>query len=191
MIYPTIWAVPRGGPELSGKPQVDFLSRYARQAVAHSAEMLGLSIKAFETDDNGAPRPSHGIYWSLSHKPDYVAGVAAGHPIGIDVEKIRTVSNRLFDRVASKNERALMKADPALAFFRCWTAKEVVLKRVGVGVGGLSQCRLRRVIDDCHLAVSYRETVFTVAQNFFNQHVAAVLKTGDETINWQFGRNEG
>ncbi len=187
IIYPTIWAVPSGSLKLSGKPQVDFLRRYARQAVSSSAEALGLSIDAFDTDANGAPLPVNGIYWSLSHKPGYVAGVAAGHPIGIDVEKIRAVSNRLFDKVLNKAEQCLMETDQALTFFRCWTAKEVVLKRVGVGIKGLSQSRVRRVIDDYHMAVAYQGKEFIVAQTFFNQYVAAVLKTGDEIVEWQFG----
>ena len=185
-IYPVVMAVPQTGRELSGKAQVDFLKEYARQAVARSAAALGFSISAFETNEKGAPLPADGIHWSLSHKPAYVAGVAANHPIGIDVEKIRSVDEGLFSRVISDTERKLLTADAPLMFFRFWTAKQVVLKRVGIGIAGLSKCRVRQVIDDYHLALDYEGAGFMVAQTFFDDHIAAVLKTGDETIDWQF-----
>lgn len=185
-LYPVVRAVPQAGRNLSGKAQVDFLSKYARQAAARSAAMLGPSLRSFDTDPNGAPIPVDGIYWSLSHKPDYVAGVAAGHPIGIDVEKIRLVEKSLFDKVIDEAERKLLDADQAVMFFRFWTAKEVVLKRIGVGLAGLSKCRVRQVAGEHQLVIAYEKTEFTVLQRFFNNHVAAVLKTGTEIIEWQF-----
>ncbi len=184
-LYPVIRPVPTAGRNLSGKAQVDFLRGYARQAVAHSAKLHGLSIRSFDTDPSGAPIPVDGIYWSLSHKPDYVAGVAAKHPIGIDIEKIRPVENRLFDRVINASERKLLDANPNFLFFRFWTAKEVVLKRMGVGLAGLSRCRVREVVDDHRLVVDHEKTGFTVVQAFFDDHIAAVLKIEDEVIDWR------
>ncbi|HMA86677.1 MAG TPA: 4'-phosphopantetheinyl transferase superfamily protein [Desulfosalsimonadaceae bacterium] len=186
-LYPVVRAVPPAGRNLSGKAQVDFLRRYARQAVAHSARPLDLSIDVFNTDEKGAPLPADGVYWSLSHKPDYVAGIAARHPTGIDIEKIRPVGRRLFAKVIDESERKLLDADPNFLFFRFWTAKEVVLKRMGIGLAGLSKCRVRRVIDDDQLVVDYQATGFTVIQTFFNDHIAAVLKTAQDTIEWQLG----
>ena len=166
---------------------MDFLRTYARQAVAHSAKLQGLSIRSFDTDPSGAPIPVDGTYWSLSHKPDYVAGVAATHPTGIDIEKIRPVGSRLFAKVIGDSERKLLDADPSFLFFRFWTAKEVVLKRMGVGLAGLSKCRVRRVIDGSQLVVDYQTDSFTVTQTFFDNHIAAVLKTAQDTIEWQLG----
>jgi len=185
-IYPVIWRVPPSGRRLSGKAQVDFLRQYAREAVARSAAIQNLPIRSFDTDSSGAPIAVDGIYWSLSHKPDYVAGVAAKHPTGIDIEKIRPVEKRLFDRVINASERKLLNADPNFLFFRFWTAKEVVLKRMGVGLAGLSKCRVRRVIDDYELCVDYQAAGFTVMQTFFDDYIAAVLKADAEVIEWQF-----
>jgi len=149
--------------------------------------MIGVPIPSFDTAPSGAPLPVHGVYWSLSHKPDYVAGIAAKHPTGIDVEKIRPVEKRLFERVINESERTLLDADPAFVFFRFWTAKEVVLKLMGIGLAGLSKCRVRRVIDDYQLIVDYQTTGFTVIQTFFDDYIAAVLKTAQDTIEWQLG----
>ena len=185
-IYPVIWRVPPSGRRLSGRAQVDFLRQYAREAVARSAAIQNLPIRSFDADPSGAPIAVDGIYWSLSHKPDYVAGVAAKHPTGIDIEKIRPVENRLFDRVINASERKLLDADSSLLFFRFWTAKEAVLKRMGVGLAGLSKCRVRRVIDDYELCVDYQTAGFTVMQTFFDDYIAAVLKVDAEVIEWQF-----
>ncbi|MFP4532330.1 MAG: 4'-phosphopantetheinyl transferase family protein [Desulfobacterales bacterium] len=184
-LYPVIRAVPTAGRNLSGKAQVDFLRTYARQAVAYSAKLQGLSIRSFDTDPSGAPIPVDGIYWSLSHKPGYVAGVAAKHPTGIDVEKIRPVDTRLIAKVIDESERKLLDADPNFLFFRFWTAKEVVLKRTGVGLSGLSRCRVREVVDDHRLVVVYEKIGFTVVQTFFDDYIAAVLKIEDEVIDWR------
>jgi 4'-phosphopantetheinyl transferase len=184
-IYPVVRAVPPAGRNLSGKERADFLKRYARQAVARSAAIQNLPIRSFDTDPSGAPIAVDGIYWSLSHKPDYVGGVAAKHPTGIDIEKIRPVENRLFDRVINASERKLLDADPNFLFFRFWTAKEVVLKRMGIGLSGLSNCRVRHVIDDDQLIVDYQTAEFTVMQTFFEDYIAAVLKADAEVIEWQ------
>ena len=185
-LYPVVRAVPPAGRNLSGKAQVDFLRRYARQAVAHSARSLDLSIDVFNTDEKGAPLPADGVYWSLSHKPDYVAGIAARHPTGIDIEKIRPVGRRLFAKVIDESERKLLDGDPNFLFFRFWTAKEVVLKRMGIGLAGLSKCRVHAVTDDRRLIVTYEKERFEVAQTFFDGHVAAVLKETGEAVEWHF-----
>ena len=155
--------------------------------MAHSARLLDLSINVFNTDEKGAPLPADCVYWSLSHKPDYVAGIAAKHPTGIDIEKIRPVGRRLFAKVIDESERKLLDADPNFLFFRFWTAKEVVLKLMGIGLAGLSKCRVRRVIDDYQLIIDYHTTGFTVTQTFFDDYIAALLKADREVIEWQFG----
>ncbi|NJL59098.1 MAG: hypothetical protein HC887_05035, partial [Desulfobacteraceae bacterium] len=48
----------------------------------------------------GAPLPINGCYWSLTHKPDYVGAVLSPTPIGIDIEKIRSISDMMFRKIA-------------------------------------------------------------------------------------------
>jgi len=134
-IYPVVWAVPADKQKLSGRAGVDFLRAYARQAVRRSACYAGSPMTRLPVGENGAPLPAGGLCWSLSHKPGCVAGVVAPHPVGIDVETVRPVEMRLINRVLNASERRLAGADPdpAFWFFRCWTAKEVVLKQAGIG----------------------------------------------------------
>ena len=139
-----------------------------------SAVALGRLAK----DGRGVPQPCNGIFWSLSHKPEYVAGVVAPQPIGIDVEKIRPCSEGLFKKTATDAEWGL--ADPVAnrlgIFFRYWTAKEAVLKACGMGLTGLSKCRIVALNGSTGITVEYRDRTWQVEHYFFDDHLASVVK---------------
>jgi len=186
-LYPVVLPVPQDRRQLSGRAKVDFLRGFAREAVRRSAVHSGCRLDDLPITDKRVPLPAGGIYWSLSHKSAYVAGVCAAHPIGIDVEKVKPVDERLFHRVLDASEQRLAGAEDAnRLFFRCWTAKEVVLKRVGIGLAGLSKCRVQAVTDERRLLVAYEKERFEVAQTFFDGHVAAVLMEAGEAVAWLF-----
>ena len=87
-----------------------------------------------EKDKNGAPLPSKGTYWSLTHKSANVAAVVAPRPVGIDIEVLRPCNPNLYQRIASAEEWDLAATVSDKNFFRYWTAKEAVLKAVGKGL---------------------------------------------------------
>jgi len=140
IIFPVILKVPDEKRGLSGRESVRFLSQYARQAVMACAEKTGIEFSVFEKDSDGVPLPSNGVYWSLSHKPEYVAGVISDDRVGIDIEPIRPVEASLINRILDSKEQQTAGRISDEMFFRCWTAKESVLKAVGAGLKGLSQC---------------------------------------------------
>ena len=131
---------------------------------------------ALEKDANGAPLPFDGLYWSLTHKPAYVGAVICSQATGIDVETVREVSDGLLRKVAQDSEWRLSDEDPATLFFRYWTAKEAVLKAVGVGISGLSKCHVIAVPNESHLRLDYRGVTYLVEHFFFDGHVATVVK---------------
>jgi hypothetical protein len=67
--------------------------------------------------------------------------VAQDRPVGVDVERIREVSDVLgiadahFSAVERRRLRSLPPAERRAAFIRCWTRKEAVLKASGEGLG--------------------------------------------------------
>ncbi len=126
--------------------------------------------------------PAGGYFWSLAHKSEYVAGVAADFPIGVDIEKIRPCAPGLYRMAADEAEWKLAGTADDLLFFRYWTAKEAVLKSAGIGLRALSRCRVTRIVDDHHLMLSYRDQEFNVAHFYFNGHIAAILVHPD--IQW-------
>ena len=82
-----------------------------------------MPLGELKQDENGAPLPSDDVYWSITHKTQYVGGVVAPAPIGIDIERIRECAPGLFAKTAGEREWALADEDkePLLTFFRYWT----------------------------------------------------------------------
>jgi 4'-phosphopantetheinyl transferase len=134
MLYPVILPVSPEDRRLAGADRVRSLSRIARRALAVCAEKSGLKIGEFIKNADGVPMPDNGVYWSVTHKPEYVAGILGLSPVGIDLEKIRPIHQGLFHRVADDEQWALDDSEPLIRFFRFWTAKEAVLKACGIGL---------------------------------------------------------
>jgi 4'-phosphopantetheinyl transferase len=181
-LHPVILAVPDTIKALTPKERVKFLSRHARRALEMSAEKSSIRLDALVQDERKAPLPSSGTYWSITHKNEYVGGVVCPSPIGIDIEKICTREKSLFQKTADEAEWVL--ADKTFTtFFRYWTAKEAVLKAVGIGLRDLSKCRIRRVLDAHHLDLAYDGNNWQIEHHFFNNHIASIVKN-DFLIEW-------
>jgi 4'-phosphopantetheinyl transferase len=184
IIHPVVLAVPEPDLGLKGREKVAALGRIARQALAHSARFSGIRLGPLEKDDHGAPLPSNGVHWSLTHKERYVAAVTAPHPVGIDIERIRPVREGMHRRLAGDAEWALAPEITRPLFFRYWTAKEAVLKAVGKGLAGLSRCRVEAIADTDHLILSYEDSLWTVAHFWgTKEHIVTVTAHCDR-IQW-------
>jgi 4'-phosphopantetheinyl transferase len=184
IFYPVIMKVPDSEQLPRGKEQVRLLSRLARQAARTSIGKSGLSLPEFRKNDDGVPMPIDGIYWSVSHKTRYVAGVVTTEPVGIDVEHVRPIKSGLMEYIANEEEWRQIGGKATRAFFRIWTAKEAVLKATGVGFTGLSNCRIVRVIDDHSLIVRYSEKQFVIHQTWFNKNHIAAITGNERSIHW-------
>jgi 4'-phosphopantetheinyl transferase len=183
-IFPVLLAVPDHAKSLKGREKVMFLSRHARKALTLSAEYKGLAIFSFPKDGNGVPFPFQGHFWSVTHKPLYVGGIVAPEKIGIDIEKIRTCSDGLFEKTAHDSEWNLSDHPRSCElFFRFWTAKEAVLKATGVGISGLLKCNIVEIPDNLHLILNYQNRLWVVEHHFFDGHIATVVKN-DFDIQW-------
>jgi 4'-phosphopantetheinyl transferase len=182
VIYPVILAVPKTAQALTPKERVKFLSRHARRALEQSAEKSSVRLDVLAQNERNAPLPFKGTYWSVTHKNEYVAGVVCPSPTGIDIEKICPREKSLFRKTAGEAEWAL--ADKTFTtFFRYWTAKEAVLKAAGIGLRDLSKCRISRVLGTHHLVVEYDGNQWQIEHNFFNSHIASIVKN-DLVIEW-------
>lgn len=175
-LFPFILSVPHEKQQLRGRERVSYLSRLARSAVECSSQKTGTPIGCLQKDNKGVPIPSGGIHWSISHKPEYVIGVVSPEKIGIDIEKFRPYSQGLEKKVADRQEWELSKTNRSELLFRYWTAKEAVLKSEGMGLSGLSACKVVKVIDQTNLIVSFQNQNRVIEHFFFKNHVAAIVK---------------
>ena len=71
------------------------------------------------------------MHISISHSGEYAVCALSENPVGIDIEKIREVNERLIDRVCTAREREYVTSNER--FFEVWTAKEAAYKKQGTG----------------------------------------------------------
>ena len=185
MLNPVILPVPESKKQVKGREKVLFLSAYAREALHQSAALSQVSLGDLKKDEDGVPIPSRGTYWSITHKTQYVGGVVAPAPIGIDIERIRDISEGLFRKTAADQEWALAGSTEKslLIFFRFWTSKEAVLKATGIGIKDLLKCQVRKILDDCHLIIQYESKDWLIEHFFYDQHIASIVQN-DFRIDW-------
>ena len=185
-IYPVILAVPEEVVDFKPRDRVKFLSRHARQALTLSAQKSNMPLGELKQDENGAPLPSDDIYWSITHKTQYVGGVVAPAPIGIDIERIRECAPGLFAKTAGEREWALADPDkePLRTFFRYWTSKEALVKTSGSGLKDLLRCQLTQIIDDRHLQIRYADRQWRIEHFYFDQHIASITQDTYQ-IEWE------
>lgn len=185
ILHPVILPVPGQVQTFQPKDRVIFLSRHARRALTRSADKSGIRTGDLLKGESGMPLPFDGTFWSLTHKRQYVAGVVAPAPIGIDIEKTLEVSRGLFRKTAVAREWALADREEAslMTFYRFWTSKEAVLKATGIGIKGLLKCQVRRIIDDRHLSIHYEGQNWLIEHFFFDRHIASIVQN-DFHVDW-------
>ena len=183
-LHPVILSVPATARRLPPRDLVAFLGRHARRALSRSAAISGLDMGEPLKAEDGRPLPANGVYWSLTHKPCYVAAVVSRGPIGIDVERIKERKTAaIFDKVADPTEWALFGDRSWEGFYRYWTAKEAVLKAEGTGLRGLTHCRVIEIQDECNLIIQVDNRRFSVEHYRFNNHMASIVKS-DGNVCW-------
>ena len=71
--------------------------------------------------------------FNLAHSGDWVLLGVGDRPLGVDVERLRTISPALARRQFSPAEQAWAEGDPA-RLLALWTARESVMKATGRGI---------------------------------------------------------
>lgn len=97
---------------------------------------------AFAYGQHEKPALAGGPGWldfNLAHSEEHaLLAVSPGFPVGVDIEVLRPVDEKLPQRFFAPGEVAALAALPAAArqaaFFRCWTRKEAYLKALGSGL---------------------------------------------------------
>ncbi|MEZ6005884.1 MAG: 4'-phosphopantetheinyl transferase superfamily protein [Planctomycetota bacterium] len=160
------------------------LSQRTTELLQEAMLRQGLEPWTPERNALGAPQPRDGWHVSKSHCPTMVAAALAPCPVGIDVEALRWSQVAEWQRVASEPERQLFEPYDTLAFTRLWTAKEALLKWLGVGVAGLSGCRVRSNPSPTSLELIHGERSWLVEQRIEQGHVLSLCVEHPGSISW-------
>lgn len=94
-------------------------------------------LETIQYTNYGRPYLSLPVDFNLSHSGEYiVCAITDRGKIGIDIEKIRTISLKGLKRHMTNTEWNQIQAssNPIEAFFTFWTQKEAVLKASGKGL---------------------------------------------------------
>jgi len=181
MLYPVILPLLPEDQKLRGRELVQAQRRRAREALACSCKASGITLGPLEKDERNAPLPFNGTYWSLSHKPRFVAAVVGPIPIGIDIEEITPRKEGIHAYIAGDKEWAL--ADRGWeTLFRYWTAKEAVLKAGGVGISHLKKARIHAIPDTDNLLVDYASRLWPVRHFRLEGHIVSVTRDDHEVV---------
>lgn len=150
-----------------------------RAAAARALAALGLVDPPRIPD--GAPLPLGGTYWTASHTQGAAGAAVAPFPVGLDLERARELRMELARRFLSPSE-------PRIAPLVAWTAKEALLKKLGLGIAGLSRCTIVARESDERLRLAFdgqRHDVFLRTHGGFH---AALSHDGgpDARIDWEW-----
>jgi len=106
-------------------------------------DKIELTSGANEKPVIAAAYSASGLQFNVSHSGDLaLIAFAARCEVGVDVEQVRAVghfeqiSTRFFHPAETKAVLETPAEERNIAFLRCWTAKEAVLKAHGTGITG-------------------------------------------------------
>lgn len=97
---------------------------------------LGLDAEKIKIDvsEKGKPYLSgEKIFFNIAHSADMVVCAFGANEIGVDIEKIKPLSEKFLDRISLPTEKAKISA--AKQIVKLWTRKEALAKCLGTGVG--------------------------------------------------------
>ncbi|MEG0370695.1 MAG: 4'-phosphopantetheinyl transferase superfamily protein, partial [Clostridium sp.] len=106
---------------------------------ALSLHNIDLSKCNIMTKEHGKPYiQGKNIHYNLSHSGEYVVCAISSNPVGIDIEKLRSININIVNRFYSEDEKTYIESldkDKVLdGFFRIWSCKESYIKYNGLGL---------------------------------------------------------
>lgn len=115
--------------------------------LSRALEKIGLTERSaeFVLGKHGKPRLKNGEFcFNLSHSGEIVCLAVSDCEVGVDVQRIEAVKEKLIPRIFTPAEREWLDGtqDRETGFYRLWTAKESVVKYLGTGITELSKIEI-------------------------------------------------
>ncbi len=98
------------------------------------------SISELNLKKNGKPYlMGKELFISLTHSGDFVGCALSPRPVGIDIERIRTLPQKLISRVCTDEEQVYVTQNGEESFFTLWTLKEAYIKANDCGFSQITR----------------------------------------------------
>lgn len=118
--------------------------QWALSQAAHDMLRMGLKNEygiheaVLAYSDRGKPYLPGGPSFSISHSRGFAAVAISDRPVGLDLERVRSFSELLPERVFSRIELEWFRqrGERREDFFTLWTLKECYYKYLGTGLPG-------------------------------------------------------
>lgn len=121
------------------KRQQFIASRHITRVILSSYVRTTPEHLHFIYNEHGKPHLNE-LHFNLSHTEHHaVLAISKNTPVGIDIETIRAIENLDFILQTAFTEheknalRKLPTEEQQIAFWRCWTRKEALMKGIGIG----------------------------------------------------------
>lgn len=86
-------------------------------------------------EENGKPYlKNHPVYFNVSHSGEYLAIAVSDSPVGIDIQKEKTIREGMYQKVVQQKEQMLIGTERQKDFLRLWALKESFVKADGRGL---------------------------------------------------------
>ena len=128
-------------------------------------------------EDGAKPclRGKQDFYFNCSHSGNFAVIAYSDSPIGVDVEKIRSVNKKVATRLFTEKEQELVVDDES--FLHLWTKKESYVKMTGRGRIQMSEVEI--------LPQSPDMKGLTFSENTVENHIITVCHTETEKAEWK------
>lgn len=153
-----------------------------QRALIESARLSGAPVDGYVATSDGVPLVNDGWHWSVAHKRRCAVAAVARQSIGVDVEEIRPRDPAALAEIATDAELALISERNDFTFFRLWTAKEAVIKALGMGMSAFDNCRLTGT-EVTHWCLHCGDAEWMVKHHFCAGHLFAAAGQALD-INW-------
>ncbi len=109
------------------------------------------------------------VQFNISHSYDLVVCAVSNKPVGVDIEKVRELDDKVIsfactgEEYAYVNEKPLEKEEKLKCFFKIWTFKEAYFKCQGTGINDLkSVSYFDNTINHFNREESYGEYIISI-----------------------------